>query len=161
MDPVKNPYTPNAGSRPLRLTSTRSAGGPSLHLCVGTTRAQLLRQSESPASAGLSCAEEDSNLHGEISPQGPQPCSSTVRIDLCVHSSPDRPRDGTHRTYRTMHLLPWMWLFGHFHGKEQRRLLQGRLSHSYVGSSGPFSTLARMGSPRSRGVQVAPYRPVR
>ena len=36
------------------------------------------RERKSPASAGLfQCAEEDSNLHGEISPQGPQPCAST------------------------------------------------------------------------------------
>src|ERR1700724_2084825 len=29
-------------------------------------------------SVGLSqCAREDSNLHGELSPQGPQPCAST------------------------------------------------------------------------------------
>src|SRR3954468_13856200 len=39
---------------------------------------------ESPAFAGLSCAEEDSSLHPGIPGQGPQPCSPTVRIDLCV-----------------------------------------------------------------------------
>src|SRR3954454_18407973 len=39
--------------------------------------AKRCENSESPANTGLSCAEEDSNLHEEISSQGPQPCAST------------------------------------------------------------------------------------
>jgi hypothetical protein len=39
---------------------------------------ELARERKSPAFAGLfPCAEEDSNLHGPFSPQGPQPCAST------------------------------------------------------------------------------------
>jgi hypothetical protein len=54
--------------------------------CVATpvapprpTRDEVSPENEqSPAFAGLfPCAEEDSNLHGPYSPQGPQPCAST------------------------------------------------------------------------------------
>src|ERR1700676_3884856 len=37
-----------------------------------------LHVQKKPRSAGpFRCAREDSNLHGELSPQGPQPCAST------------------------------------------------------------------------------------
>jgi hypothetical protein len=40
--------------------------------------AEALCKNKSPAICGaFSCAEEDSNLHGPYSPQGPQPCAST------------------------------------------------------------------------------------
>jgi hypothetical protein len=55
------------------------------HAVAGITGAAPPSHQKTFAFAGLSCAREDSNLHGPYRPQGPQPCGKSVRCVRCVH----------------------------------------------------------------------------
>src|SRR3954453_13489424 len=61
----------------------------------------MTREREKPDEHGLlECAEEDSNLHGEISPQGPQPDRRGVRLVRHGSTSQDATA-GADRTDRS------------------------------------------------------------
>src|SRR5271157_3744427 len=71
---IPDATTPPSAASLLRADSWLSTKA-SVPLSIATAP---LRSTKKPRSAGLfRCARVDSNHHGEISPQGPQPCAST------------------------------------------------------------------------------------